>query len=51
MTRLFRKYGAPIPMPSRFASSEREMTHPSLFDSTTTGRPSSRGANTRSHET
>ena len=36
---------------SAFASSERAMTQPSLFDRTTTGRPSRAGLNTRSHDT
>ncbi len=38
-------------MPSVLASFEREMTQPSLLDSTTTGRPSRSGRNNRSHET
>ena len=37
-------------MPSALASLERATTTPSLLESTTTGRPSSRGLNTRSHE-
>jgi hypothetical protein len=38
-------------MPSALASLLRAITQPSLFDSTTTGRPRSSGWNTRSHET
>ena len=37
-------------MPSALASFERAITQPSLFDSTTTGSPSSSGRKTRSHE-
>ena len=37
-------------MPSALASFERAITQPSLFDSTMTGRPSSSGRKTRSHE-
>jgi hypothetical protein len=45
------KSGTPIPMPSAFASREREMTHPSLFESTTTGLPVRAASKTRSQET
>ena len=38
-------------MPSALASLERDTTHPSLPESTTTGRPSKSGRKTRSHET
>ena len=45
--------GSSVKLPgfSAFASSERAMTQPSLFDSTTTGRPSRAGSKTRSHDT
>lgn len=43
--------GSPIRIPSLFASSLREITQPSLLDSTTIGLPSRSGRNTRSHET
>jgi hypothetical protein len=38
-------------MPSALASSERETMQPSLFESTTTGRPRKPGSKTRSQET
>jgi hypothetical protein len=41
----------PIVIPSALLSSLRATTLPSLFESTTTGLPSSAGWNARSHET
>ncbi len=41
--------GSPI-FTTFFASAERATAHPSLFDSTTTARPRSRGEKARSHE-
>ena len=38
-------------MPNALASLLRAMAHPSLFDSTMTGRPTSEGRNTRSQDT
>src|ERR1700751_4113985 len=46
-----RCHGAPMAMPSALASLLRAITQPSLFDSTTTGRPRNSGWNTRSHDT
>ena len=43
--------GSPIFMPRALASLERAMAHPSLRESTMTGRPSKSGRKTRSHET
>src|SRR5579885_2991529 len=45
------KAGAPMGMPSAFASLLRATTHPSLLLSTTTGLPSRSGLNTRSQLT
>jgi hypothetical protein len=46
-----RKNGSPIGMPIALASSEREMTHPSFDDRTTTGLPRRSGRQSLSHET
>ena len=37
-------------IPNAFASLERAITQPSLFDRTTTGFPFSPGSKTRSHD-
>jgi len=42
--------GAPIGMPSCFASSLRAITQPSLLLKITSGRPIRRGLKTRSHD-
>ena len=44
-------HGSPIFTPRALTSLLRATQHPSLFDRTTTGLPSSFGSNTRSHET
>jgi hypothetical protein len=44
------KMGWPILMPKALASLDREMMHPSLLESTTTGLCSREGLKTRSHE-
>jgi hypothetical protein len=38
-------------MPRAFASADRAMAHPSLFDSTMTGTPTKLESKARSHET
>lgn len=42
--------GSPILMPIALASGERAITHPSLFDRTTSGRPARAGSKARSAE-
>ena len=44
------KYGSPILIPKAFASVERVMIQPSLFDKTTMGLPNNLGLNTLSHD-
>ena len=51
MTGMALKKGMPIVIPNALLSLLRETTLPSLFESTTTGLPSSAGWKARSHET
>ena len=48
---LYLSNGAPIGIPRDLASLDREMTQPSLLDSTTTGFPHKLGSSTCSHDT
>ena len=48
---LYKCKGAPIGILSNFASLERDIIHPSLFDKTTTGLFFKEGSKTRSHDT